>query len=111
MKLIPMSFIQERRFDTRFANGEDGLFMFFISDKFKFIDFTSEKAVYYRRYRDNSAVTRKKTLSYIFKNTVQLSVAYSSIFFRHPLDYKFTYFINRQMANFKSMIYKLKHNN
>lgn len=33
MKLIPMSFIQGRRYDVRFKNGEDSIFMFLISDK------------------------------------------------------------------------------
>lgn len=109
MKLIPMNFIQGRRFDPRFKNGEDALFMFSISDRFQFVDYTSTKAIYYRRYRENSAVTSKKTSCYIFKNTLHLSVAYSSIFFRHPLDYKLGFFINRLMATFRSMIYTLKH--
>lgn len=51
MKLIPMSFIQDRRFDVRFKNGEDSLFMFLISDKIKKFAFTSKDATYYRRYR------------------------------------------------------------
>lgn len=50
MKLIPMSFIQDRRFNVRFKNGEDSLFMFLISDKIKRVAFTSKNAVYYRRY-------------------------------------------------------------
>ena len=44
MKLIPMTFIHGRRFDVRFKNGEDSLFMFLISDKFDKISFTSQKS-------------------------------------------------------------------
>lgn len=103
MKLIPMSFIQGRRFDIRFKNGEDALFMFSISDKFKQVDFTSSNAVYYRRYRSNSAVTSKKTIIYRCKNTIFLTGAYITLYLKHPLEYKFTLFINRILANIKNL--------
>lgn len=54
MKLIPSSYIKGRRFDTRFRNGEDCLFMFSISDKIQNIVYTSRNGVYYRRYRKGS---------------------------------------------------------
>lgn len=60
MKLIPMSFIQGRRYDVRFKNGEDSLFMFLISDRINKIAFTSKEAIYYRRYRTNSAASKKR---------------------------------------------------
>ena len=44
MKLIPMTFIHNRRFDVRFKNGEDSIFMFLISDKFDKVSFTSKKS-------------------------------------------------------------------
>ena len=57
MKLIPRRIIGSRRFNLNYKNGEDGLFLFAISDRFKWITFTSEKAIYYRRYRKGSAMT------------------------------------------------------
>ena len=61
MKLIAMNIIQHHRFDVRFKNGEDSLFMFLISDGIKDLAFTSKKAVYYRRIRENSAYTSVRT--------------------------------------------------
>lgn len=58
MKLIPRDMIGSRRFDPSFSAGEDTLMMFLISDKIKHIDFASEKAVYYRRIRKDSALSR-----------------------------------------------------
>lgn len=107
MKLIPMSFIRERRFDPHFKNGEDALFMFLISDKFKHIDFTSDKAIYYRRYRDNSAMTSKKAVSYIVKNNLRLLMTYSAIYFSAPTAYSFTFYFNRLLATIKYLIIQL----
>jgi len=55
--------IGSRRFNTHINNGEDSLFMLSISDKIKAVTPTSENAVYYRRVRRNSAVTRKRTIT------------------------------------------------
>lgn len=93
MKLIPMSFIHDRRYDVRFENGEDSLFMFLISDKIKKVAFTSKEAIYYRRYRENSATMRQKPILSVVKNQCNMIMAYGSIYFRHPLSYKFVFFL------------------
>ena len=95
MKLIPMSFIQGRRYDVRFKNGEDSLFMFLISDKIKKVAFTSKDAIYYRRYRDNSAYTRGKTKKEIIANKMNMIKAYISIYLRKPLKYSLLFFMTR----------------
>lgn len=87
MKLINMSFIQGRRFDIRFKNGEDSLFMFLISDRIKYVNFSSSEVIYYRRYRENSAVTCKKNMKYIITNGLMLISAYSRIYFSNPFKY------------------------
>lgn len=94
MKLIPMSFIQERRYDVRFANGEDSLFMFLISDRIKRTALASRTAVYYRRYRENSAVTRKKNLQNVITNGLLLILAYSHIYFNNPFKYNLKHFFH-----------------
>ena len=104
MKLIPVSFIQKRRFDVRFSNGEDSLFMFLISDKFKYVDFTSDKAIYYRRYRIGSAVTSKKSVSYVLKNTLMQILTYSTIYFKHPFRYSCNLYVNRICACLKTFV-------
>ena len=105
MKLIPMSFVENRRFDTRFKNGEDSLFMFLISDRFKWVDFTSEKAVYYRRVRENSAVTAKRTFGNKVKNAAKLIAEYVKVYARTERDYKLKFLITRVLGTIKSCFY------
>lgn len=95
MKLIPMSFIQERRFDVRFKNGEDSLFMFLISDKFKHIAFTSKKAVYYRRNREGSAVNVKRKFNEICKSNILQIYTYFKYYLKSPFGYNFLFFSSR----------------
>jgi hypothetical protein len=59
-KLIPLSIIQNRRFNINFENGEDALFMALISDRIKSIRFANEDVIYYRRIREDSVSQRKK---------------------------------------------------
>lgn len=95
MKLIPMGIIQERRFDVRFKNGEDTLFMFLISDRIKNIQFTSRDAVYYRRNRNNSAVNRKRKLfDVIFSNLLQIWT-YIKYYIKSPFKYNLLFLNSR----------------
>ena len=101
MKLIPMSFIHDRRYDVRFKNGEDSLFMFLISDKIKKFAFTSKDATYYRRYRDNSAYTRGKTKRDIISNKMSMIKAYISIYLKKPQKYSLFFFITRLLGTLR----------
>lgn len=103
MKLIPMSFIQGRRYDVRFKNGEDSLFMFLISDKINKVSFTSKEAIYYRRYRENSAYTSKQKRSYLMKNEFLRICEYSKIYFSFFGKYHTEFYITRVLAALKSM--------
>ena len=104
MKLIPSNFIQERRFDVRFKNGEDSLFMFLISDKIKDIRFAERDAVYYRRYREGSAVTTKRSRTDVISNGLLQIGVYIKYFFMNPFAYNWGFFCTRIMAAFKQMI-------
>lgn len=95
MKLIHMSFIQGRRYDVRFKNGEDTLFMFLISDKIKKCRFTSEEAVYFRRYREGSALLAHRGKWGLFKNSVKLGVTLISYYLRKPFQYNFGFLCTR----------------
>lgn len=98
MKLIPMSFIHDRRYDVRFKNGEDSLFMFLISDKIDKVSFTSKDAIYYRRFRENSACTRSKTKRKIIANKMNMIKAYISIYLIKPQKYSLLFFITRLLG-------------
>jgi glycosyltransferase involved in cell wall biosynthesis len=104
MKLIPMSFIQERRYDVRFKNGEDSLFMFLISDRIKDIKFAEREAVYYRRYRIGSAVTSKRSRCEIIRNGMLQIRVYFGYFFMRPFAYNWAFFCTRIMATFKHTV-------
>lgn len=80
MKLIPMSFIQGKKFDKQFKIGEDSLFMFLISDKIHKLSYTSKNAKYYRRYRENSASFKKRTIQEQVINNVKLICEYIKIY-------------------------------
>ena len=103
MKLIPMSFIQGRRFDVRFRNGEDSLFMFLISDKIKKVSFTSKNAIYYRRYRLNSATTNKRNRISVVVNELRLVKMYLLIYFKAPCRYNLNFFLTLVLAASKSV--------
>lgn len=104
MKLFHKSIIGDRRFNKKFANGEDNLMMFNISDKIKRIKFTSQAAVYYRRIRENSATTRYRTKWQIAKNTVHLMKQYIICLSKNPLDYNAAFVLSRFAAEIKSVI-------
>ncbi|MBQ3190721.1 MAG: glycosyltransferase family 2 protein [Bacteroides sp] len=101
MKLIPMSFIQGRKFDTRFKNGEDSLFMFAISDKFKWVDFTSRNAVYYRRVRSGSAITIHRSKIKKIQNSIKMMIAYNQLYFSNPFNYNFSFYLTRILGSIR----------
>lgn len=103
MKLIPMKIIQERRFNVLFRNGEDTLFMFFISDRFRYFTITSPSAVYYRRYRSGSALFNKRSLKERIVNCILHQFYYVRIFISNPFKYNFTFFVSRFLGEFVSI--------
>ena len=103
MKLLPVNFIQDRRFDTRFKNGEDSLFMFLISNKFKVLKFTSKQAIYYRRYRSSSANFSINRLQRL-KNSIRLSIEYTRIYFSNTKQYNFNFYVTRVLGSIRSII-------
>lgn len=108
MKLIPKSFINDRRFDERFENGEDSLFMFLISDNFKIVNFTSHYAVYHRRYREGSAVTRKRSKRSIILNGIRLLMASTQIWICNPFRYDFSFYMTRCLGYIKGILINCK---
>lgn len=103
MKLIPMCFIQDRRFDPCFKNGEDSLFMFLISDKFQTLKFTTTQAIYYRRYRKGSANFSTNRLQRL-KNAIRLFVAYTQIYLSNIKQYNFNFYITRILGSVRAII-------
>lgn len=102
MKLIPSSYVGKRRFNVKFKNGEDCIFMFLISDKIKKIAYTSKNAIYYRRFREGSAVSAKRTKSERINNSIRCMAEYLKIFFHGR--YSIYFFTTRMLAEIKCII-------
>ncbi len=102
MKLIHRSCIRDRRFDVRFKNGEDCLYMFLISDKFKYVNFTSKNSIYYRRFREGSAVMRHRTRKERLLNTLRGFREYCKMY--KIKEHNFNFFLTRLLAEIKCII-------
>ena len=75
-KIIPRKMIGTRRFNPRFAIGEDALFMAAISNRMREIALSAPDAVYYRRLRPLSASRKKRTRGQILRNSLKLCGSY-----------------------------------
>lgn len=106
MKLLHRDIIGSRRFDRRFSNGEDSLFMALISDRIKSCKFCPPNAVYYRRIRAESATTRKRPFHKRIANSLNAIAQYSKYWIRRPLNYKAAFMSSRIIAQIKNIILK-----
>lgn len=102
MKLIPMNFIHGRRFNVKFKNGEDSLFMFLISDMIHRLVFTSSDAIYYRRYRQGSAVMKQRSKRDRIINNFNCILEYTRIYLKG--GYSHYFFLSRIAAEFRCAI-------
>ena len=104
MKLVHREIIGSDRFDTRFTNGEDSLFMFQISKNYKYVDFTSPDAVYYRRKRINSAMGRERDAGYMIKNRSRLIKQYLHLYLSDSSSYSFIFMMTRVLGSAHSIL-------
>jgi hypothetical protein len=96
MKLIHRDIIGDRRFDVKLTIGEDSVFMFQVSDRIKNIRLALPSAVYYRRFRENSALTAKKTSSELLRQSLKCMSSYTKAFFTGR--YNIIFYITRMLA-------------
>ena len=104
MKLFHHSILKGRYFDLHFKNGEDSLYMFLISDRLKYVDYTSNKAIYYRRFRENSAVTTRRSKMSKIINGISLIKSYTKIYLCSPGKYSFNFYLTRVLGTIKGML-------
>lgn len=103
MKLIPISFMHGLSFDTSLSNGEDNLFMFEMSRNIKNLGYAPANAIYYRRYRQNSAVTKKRPFVQQVSTVVYILTAYTKAICMHPFSYNVPFVVSRYLAEIKSL--------
>jgi glycosyltransferase involved in cell wall biosynthesis len=105
-KIIHRDIALSQRFNVNFKNGEDGLYMFAVSNHIKSFAITSKDAIYYRRVREDSASNKNR-----FKTNLQISVpifvAYVKIWIKDPYGYNFMFFITRLLSIFKGIVYSI----
>ena len=106
MKLIHRDVIAGRRFDTSFKNGEDALFMFLISNRFRNVDFTNKDCIYYRRYRLGSAVFSLKFRERL-TNGIRLMREYVGIYLKGK-HYNLWFFLTRELGAVHAILYHPK---
>lgn len=95
MKLIHKSIIGSRLFNPKLTNGEDTLFMFEISNKIKHVAPAAESAIYYRRVRDGSATTRKRSKMEKRKSNMIQLIYFFKCFVQHPFSYNYRFSLVR----------------
>ena len=101
MKLLHRSIIGDRKFDIKFKNGEDSLFMALISDRIKQIKFCTPDTVYYRRIRVNSATTKPRGKINKFNNSLKLIKKDIYYWIKRPYEYNFIFMCSRILASIK----------
>lgn len=104
MKLFPRSFIQEHRFNKRYRNGEDSLFMFEISYHISKLILADEVAVYYRRYRIDSATTCRQSFREKSSVVAHMIWEYTKNIMKNPFSFNCLFVLSRYAAELKSLI-------
>ncbi len=103
-KMIPLSVIGDRRFDTHFKIGEDSLFMASISNNLKTIKLASAEAVYIRHERVGSSSRSKRSTWEVLKNITKTWKAYIRIYLSDIRNYNLLFFATRLIAVLFSQI-------
>ena len=104
MKLIHKDIIADRRFDPRFRNGEDSIFMFLISDKIKYAAFCNDEAIYYRRFRDGSAQSLLKDWKkrpVVVWNKFRM---YTKYYLSSPFKYSLRFYFSRLIGTIGTLL-------
>lgn len=103
-KIIRREVVGNRRFDTRFRQGEDALFMATVSNRVKTIALATDSTLYYRRLRAGSAsrrvVARKE---YVF-NQLLLMRTYIKLYLSDVAHYSLPFFATRIAALSRNIV-------
>ena len=107
-KILSTNAIGIRRFDPEFKVGEDGLFMFQISNRIKILKAASPSCVYYRRNRDGSAINSLRPRGQRLKNNFKLMTNYTKYYLQDIRHYNIFFYISRLVAEMISMTFAVR---
>lgn len=94
-KMIHKQIVGNHRFNPKFRNGEDALFITSLTDNFSHIKFTTDDAVYYVRERIGSASRKRIGKKKLICDSFNLIKAYVSVYLSNPSKYSFLLFLSR----------------
>lgn len=94
-KLLHRNIVGDIRFNKKFTNGEDALFMTTITKNVANIRFTDYDSCYYVRERIGSASRKKLSKIKLMRDSLKLILEYVSIYCSAPFQYSFTLFLAR----------------
>lgn len=104
-KLMHKSIIGDRRFDVRFSNGEDSLFMILCSDRYQWVDFADPSCIYYRRVRAGSATAKRRSFLEKLQNEFRRSAIIVKTFMTSPSRYNFRFFARSIIGSAASVLF------
>lgn len=105
-KAIPVSLIQSDRFIKEHMVGEDAYFMAKLSCKIEKINFTSDKAIYFRRLTPNSLTRKKKKISLKLRHWSRLINDFCKLYILFFPKYNFRFILSRIIASCIQIIKK-----
>ena len=103
-KIIRRETIGCRRFDTRFRQGEDALFMATVSDRVKTIALATADTLYYRRLRAGSASRRVVARRDFVLNQLRLIRTYICLYLGNAAHYSMPFFVMRLAALSRNIV-------
>lgn len=104
-KVIPKNVIKDFRFNIKYKNGEDSLFMLEISKNIKQIKTSYKNSIYWRRIRNNSASSKNRNLKYEILNSYRMFKEYLKILLKKEYNKKLV--LIKILAIFKGLIKKI----
>jgi len=86
-KLISKAVIENHQFDINLKNGEDAVFMLEISKNIQAMRFTFSDTIYYRRFREGSALMKRRSLRETTANYQHAICRLLALSVKEPLRY------------------------
>lgn len=107
-KLLRRDAVGDVRFDERFRNGEDALFMYALSPSLRSVARCSGGAVYHRRFRAGSAMTTRRPASHWYGVAARLALEYTRLYMVRFPRIPFSLYARGMGANLKHLKLLLK---
>lgn len=106
-KIIPRQLIGKNRFNSRYANGEDALFMASLSSAVDCVVLAEEQCIYYRRLRTASVSRKRLPITENVVNSFRLCCSYIGLYTSNFPKSNFLFYVSRIVATLIRMVKRL----